>query len=274
MLSYRHEFHAGNTGDLIKHATLARVIAYLKQKPAPIRYIDSHAGPGLYAVDNAIARKTGEFARGVGSLNFDTLPELLHDYGQAQQPWLALKQYAGSPLLASALLRPQDELRLYELHSTEFPRLKELFSRDRRARVFNESGYGSLAAQLPVQNARALALIDPSYELKTDYEQVVTCVQKGYERMPNAVFAIWYPVAGNPALPVMLKKLAALAEKNVWRFELKVAADDAGGMTATGMLLINPPWTLKDELITVFDVLVPQLPYVDAHFTAECLKPS
>lgn len=274
MLSYRHEFHAGNTGDLIKHVTLTRVIAYLKQKPAPIRYIDSHAGPGLYAVDSEIARKTGEFARGVGSLHLNTLPELLHEFGEFQQAWLARRQYAGSPLLAAGLLRAQDELRLYELHSTEFPRLKELFTGDRRVRVFNESGYGSLAAQLPVQNARALALIDPSYELKTDYEQVVACVQKGYARMPNAVFAIWYPVIGNPALAVMLKKLTGLAEKNVWRFELTAAESGASGMTATGMLLINPPWTLKDELVAVFDALCPQLPFADSHFTAECLKPA
>lgn len=273
MLSYRHEFHAGNVGDLIKHTVLSLVIDYLKQKPAPIRYIDTHAGPGLYGIDSALAKKTGEYQRGVGSLDLSQLPPQLDGYVQALQHHLKNGYYPGSPLLAALLLRAQDELRLYELHNTEYPRLNDLFSQDRRAKVFHESGFGAPAALLPVQNARALVLIDPSYETKDDYERVVSCVRAGYGRMPNAVFAVWYPVVGNPALPIMLKKLAASAQGNVWRFELTATdAAASGGMTATGMLLINPPWTLRAELDTAFAAICPQLPFKTVKFTAECLR--
>ncbi len=272
MLSYRHEFHAGNVGDLLKHATLALILEYLKQKPAPIRYIDTHAGAGMYAIDGERARKTGEFALGVGSVNLQTLPAMLQSYGAVQREFLARRLYAGSPMLASHLLREQDELRLFELHSSEFPRLQAAFARDRRTRVFNDNGFEAVTSLLPVQNARAVVLIDPSYENRSDYEGVVTCVQKGYSRMPNAVFAIWYPVVGNPALPVMLRKLTAIATGKVWQFALTAADVGATGMTATGMIVINPPWTLPEELTAAFALLCPQLAFTESNFTASCLK--
>lgn len=272
MLSYRHEYHAGNIGDLVKHATLSLIIDYLKQKPAPIRYIDTHAGAGCYSTRSAMAEKTGEYNRGVGALAEAAFPPQLKSYAALLNQYASQQQYPGSPLLASKLLRAQDELWLYELHSTDFPKLQALFARDRRVHVAQTDGYASLKGLLPVQNARALVLIDPSYELQSDYLAVRDCLEQGYGRMPNAVFVIWYPVVNNPALAIMLKKITALASNKLWRLELRIAPESAEGMVATGVLILNPPWTLVPDMEAAFQQICPQLPFPAARFTATCLK--
>lgn len=272
MLSYRHEYHAGNVGDLLKHSVLTLVIEYLKQKPAPIRYIDTHAGAGRYSTRSPKAEQTGEYNVAIGAIDRDKFPVQLRAYESVLSPFTMQHQYPGSPLIAAKLLRAQDELRLYELHSTDFPVLEELFARDRRAQVAQSDGYASVKALLPVQNSRALVLIDPSYETQADYAAVTQCVEEGYSRMPNAVFIIWYPVVGNPALDVMLKKLTRIVQNKLWCFELSATNAGATGMTANGVLVINPPWTLAPDLQAAFQSICPRLPFGQCDFTASCLK--
>ncbi len=277
MLSYRHEFHAGSAADLLKHTVLALVIEYLKLKPAPVRYIDTHAGAGIYAINSVPSKKTGEFNRGVGSLPLDDLikdlPAPLAAYISLVKSFVTRHEYPGSPMIAARLLRAEDELRLFELHSTEYPRLRNLFSRERRVKVENADGYKSTTALLPVNHARAIVLIDPSYELKSDYESVVETVRQGYERMPNAIFMVWYPVVNNPLLPKMIRQLTAIPSGKVWRYELTLTQKPTqSGMTATGMLVINPPWTLERELEAAFDVLSAFLDYDEPHLAIQCLK--
>ena len=272
MLSYRHEYHAGNPGDLIKHAVLTLVIEYLKLKPAPIRYIDTHAGAGLYSTRSEAATRPAEYKQGIGALGSREFPPELAAFQQVLARFTPRHEYPGSPLIAANLLREQDELRLFELHSTEFPRLQALFSRDRRAVVANSDGYASMKALLPVKHGRALVLIDPSYELKSDYVAVSTALGEGYNRMPNAIFAVWYPVVQNSALEVMVKKIASTVPTKLWRLELTTAREDAKGMTATGMLVINPPWTLATDLQAAFASICPRLPFAEAAFTATCLN--
>ena len=273
MLSYRHEFHAGSVADLLKHSVLSLVIEYLKQKPAPIRYIDTHAGAGLYAINSARAQKTGEYNRGVGRLALAELPAPLAPYAAVIRPYVSEQQYPGSPLIAAKLLRAHDEIRLFELHSSDYPELQELFANDKRVRVANTDGYKSTTALLPVSNARAIVLIDPSYELSSDYEDVTVAVRKGYERMPNAVFLIWYPVVNNPQLSKMIRHMGEVTDGKFWRYELALSkVADHKGMTATGMLAINPPWTLGEELEASFSVLCPLLDHDNPALTIECLK--
>ncbi len=273
MLSYRHGFHAGNYGDIIKHLVLSLIIDYLKKKPAPIRYIDTHAGAGNYSVVGATSAKTGEFSRGVGSLDLSALPVAVEVYRKVIANYLEKGQYPGSPAIAADLLRDQDELRLFELHTTEFPILYQRFAHDRRVRVSNEDGYQSLKALLPVNNARALVLIDPSYELKNEYALILAALQEGYARMPNAVFALWYPVITGQAIDYLFKKVAAIAVKDVWRYELRIEAEsrNSPGMTASGMLVINPPWSMATTLPPVLDAICRQLPYPDMGFAVESL---
>jgi 23S rRNA (adenine2030-N6)-methyltransferase len=260
MLSYRHGFHAGNFADLLKHLVLVQIIEYLKTKPAPIRYIDTHAGAGLYDLDNAMSRKTGEFRDGVGALDLAALPQEAEAFCRLLGPFLACNQYPGSPLIAARLLRRQDELRLYEMHSTEFPKLAGLFARDRRVRALKEDGFGALKSQLPVQNARALILIDPSYELDSDYQRVVTGVAEGLRRMPHAVYGIWYPLVATHDPESMLNQLAKLGGEKSLRVELSVDRNPrAGGMNATGMFIINPPWLLARQLREILGQVSQQL---------------
>jgi len=249
MLSYRHGFHAGNFADVLKHLVLVLTLEYLKTKPAPIRYIDTHAGAGLYDLAGDMSRKTQEAVSGVRALDLQGLPAVAIAFGRLVQPFLARDQYPGSPLIAARLLRSQDELRLYELHSTDFPLLSRLFSGDRRVRVFNEDGYGAMKSQLPAQTARALVLIDPSYELDADYRTVVDAVREGMRRMSNAVCLVWYPVVEPRYLEPMLKRLATLGGDRILRAELRLLREaGAPGMKAAGMFVINPPWVLAGQL--------------------------
>ena len=272
MLSYRHGYHAGGFADLLKHAVLSLIIEYLKRKPAPIRYIDTHAGAGIYNIGGEMAAKTGEFAQGVGSLEFDDFPAQLQVYGDLIESYLSQERYPGSPLIAADLLRPQDELKLFELHSTEVPRLQELFARDRRIRVSPTNGFLGLPLLLPVQHARALVLIDPPYELAADYNDAVTSLKAAYLRMSNGVFALWYPVIdGAPHLP-MLNSIKAFADSKLWQFELAVRDESVRGkMSSTGMLVINPPWTLATDLEEAFRTITQQLPFDSVKFSAECV---
>jgi 23S rRNA (adenine2030-N6)-methyltransferase len=212
MLSYRHGFHAGNFADLLKHLVLVQIIEYLKLKPAPIRYIDTHAGAGLYDLNSAMSQKTGEFQQGIGALELSCLPQETRVFGALLQPFLARRQYPGSPLIAATLLREQDELRLYERHPADFPRLADLLARDSRVRVFDTDGFAAVKSQLPVQRARALVLMDPSYERAEEYRLVTEAASEALRRMPHAVLAVWYPIVEPPHLEPMLKRLRGLTE--------------------------------------------------------------
>ena len=273
MLSYRHGYHAGGFADLLKHAVLSLIIDYLKRKPAPIRYIDTHAGAGIYNIGGEMAAKTGEFVQGVGSLEFDDFPAQLKVYGDLIESYLFQERYPGSPLIAADLLRPQDELKLFELHSTEAPRLQELFAKDRRVRVSPTNGFLGLPPLLPVQHARALVLIDPPYEIAADYTDAVTSLKAAYLRMHNGVFALWYPVIdGAPHLP-MLNSIKAFVDSKLWHFELAVRDESVRGkMSSTGMLVINPPWTLATDLTEAFKAITQQLPFDSVKFSAECVR--
>lgn len=253
MFSYRHAYHAGNFADLLKHLVLCHLLAYLKRKPSPIRYIDTHAGAGCYDLQAAASRQTGEFNRGVGLMNPLELPASYGIFHQAIAPFLAQRQYPGSPLIAARLLREQDELRLYELHNTDFPALSALFRGDRRVRVFHESGYHALKSQLPVRNARALVLMDPPYELQSEYNDVVAGLEEGYRRMPHAVFALWYPVLDQSALSYLMRHLRALAGADLWQVELDNG--DQRGMHRCGMLVINPPFGLPAQLAPLLEAI-------------------
>jgi 23S rRNA (adenine2030-N6)-methyltransferase len=260
MLSYRHGFHAGNFADVLKHLLLVQVIDYLKTKPAPIRYIDTHSGAGLYELRNRMSQKTEEYRLGVGAIELSALPQSARAWGTLIGSYLAENRYPGSPLIAAELLRPQDELRLFEMHPAEYEQLATLFKRDRRVRIFHSDGYAAVKSQLPVQNARALVLIDPSYELDADYYRVAEAVKEGLRRMPNAVFAVWYPVVAPKLLQPMLRKLENLGEKRGLKIELHLENEEVlKGMRATGMLVINGPWTLADTMSDSLRVIAEQM---------------
>lgn len=272
MLSYRHAFHAGNFADVLKHLVLCKSLQYMIQKDTPVVYIDTHAGAGIYSLNNKLATKTDEFKSGIGALNFSSLPEAIQLYNDCVTPLLKKQQYPGSPWLAAQILRPKDKLWLYEMHSSDYPLLDNLFNQDKRVRTSNSDGYHSLKALLPTKNARALILIDPSYELKTDFKEVVEGIQQAHKRMASAQILLWYPIVDRKQTEKMIKKICTSGIRDIWRYELCMQADTQQyGMTGSGILAINPPWVLADQMRELLPAIAGQLVTDTGYYKVEQL---
>jgi 23S rRNA (adenine2030-N6)-methyltransferase len=253
MLSYRHAFHAGNFADVLKHAVLAALIEAIKKKDTPFCYVDTHAGAGRYDLQSGAARKTGEYREGIARLWTRTdVPEALRSYLDAVRALNAdgeLRYYPGSPRLARHLLRAQDRMILMELHTTEHPLLQQEFAGDRQAAVHHVDGYQGLRAHLPPREKRGIVLIDPSYEVKTEFKQVVTALKNAYERWNTATLALWYPVLERSTVARLERALHSSGMREILLAELCVADDDAPpGMHGCGMIVVRPPWKFDVQL--------------------------
>jgi 23S rRNA (adenine2030-N6)-methyltransferase len=253
MLSYRHIFHAGNFADVLKHSVLIHIIDYLKKKDKPFCYIDTHAGPGKYPLDNEFALKNREFDSGISKLwQRDDLPEVIAHYVALVKRLNGtgdLKTYPGSPLIAQQLLRKQDHVFLCELHNTEHALLSKRFKGVRGIDIVHADGLKHGVSLLPPSHHRGLVMIDPSYEIKTDYRLVVDTLVAMTKRFATGTYALWYPVVERDRINRLEKALIATGIKNVQLFELGILADSSAlGMTASGMVIINPPFTLAPEM--------------------------
>ncbi|MBT0334622.1 23S rRNA (adenine(2030)-N(6))-methyltransferase RlmJ [Morganella morganii subsp. morganii] len=267
MLSYRHSFHAGNHADVLKHTVQSLIIESLKEKDKPFLYLDTHAGAGRYQLSGEHAERTGEYLEGIARIwAQESVPEELKTYLEAVSalnPRGDLHFYPGSPLIAAHLLRDHDKLNISELHPSDFPLLRNEFSRDNRARVVREDGYQQLKSQLPPLSRRGFVLIDPPYELKSDYQAVVKGIQEGHRRFATGTYAVWYPVVLRQQIKRMVKDFQATGIRKILQIELAVRPDsDQRGMTASGMIVINPPWKLESQIKSVLPwlhkVLVPE----------------
>jgi 23S rRNA (adenine2030-N6)-methyltransferase len=266
MLSYRHAFHAGNHADVLKHLILIQIAQYMGEKPTPFWIIDTHAGAGHYALDSAHASKLAEYRDGIGRLwEAKGLPPAAADYVdfiRMQNPDGQLRHYPGSPWLASQLLRETDRLRLYELHSSDVKLLQDCFRNGgRQITITAGDGFAGLKAVLPPPPRRALVLIDPSYETRDDYSNVVKGLQDALKRFPTGTYALWYPMLSKPEAVKLPNRLKALGADNWLHATLQVRAPsrDGFGMHGSGMFIINPPWTLEKKLHETLPVLVPLL---------------
>lgn len=269
MLSYRHAFHAGNFADVLKHLVLLECLEYLKLKEKPFAYYDSHAGPGIYELGSDFAQKNREYETGITKLwNETDLPEALIRYRDLILTFNEGKQlrtYPGSPAIAARLLRPEDRLCLCELHTTEFERLQSYFRSDRRAEVWKQDGFARIGKQLPPRERRGLILVDPPYELKEDYQRIVGFAKSAYRTFTQGVFLFWYPVVDRARIDRMETALQQSGIRNIGLYELGVQADsEERGMTSSGMIVINPPWTLRNQLEPALKYLAPLLD-LDSH---------
>ncbi|WP_341503915.1 23S rRNA (adenine(2030)-N(6))-methyltransferase RlmJ [Gallaecimonas sp. GXIMD4217] len=259
MLSYRHAFHAGNYADVLKHAVQAFVIDYLKQKPKPFVIHDTHAGAGCYALTDAKAEKTGEYRDGIAKvLAAGEAPKALKPYLeviQALNPG-ELKVYPGSPWLSRQLMDGNQRLQLTELHPADHKLLCELFKGDRQVRIDKADAFETLIAKLPPRERRGLVVMDPPYEVKDDYQQVVKAIKQAHKRFATGTYLIWYPVVERARTQAMLGGLKDSGIRNQLVMEHGIRPDAPGmGMTAAGVVVINPPWTLK----AAFDEALPWL---------------
>tara|TARA_R110002126_G_scaffold10245_31_gene46560 strand:+ start:5342 stop:6220 length:879 start_codon:yes stop_codon:yes gene_type:complete len=253
MLSYRHSYHAGNHADVLKHLVQVTILDYLLQKDKPFCYHDSHAGAGLYSLGSEQAQKTVEYQQGIGRLwQHQPTSAPLSRYLKlinSLNPDGELAFYPGSPKIAALMLRQQDSIQATELHPSDFPILQSQFARRRYSRIENIDAWAGFKAMLPPLVKRGLVLIDPPYELKTEYHDVVAGLTEAYRRFPQATYAIWYPVIERPAVEAFIRAIVGTGIKNQLRIEFCPQADKAGfGMSGSGMLVINPPYTLAENM--------------------------
>jgi 23S rRNA (adenine2030-N6)-methyltransferase len=273
MFSYRHGFHAGNHADVLKHMVLIAVLKHLTAKPTAISVVDTHAGAGLYRLDDEFAQTSGEAQDGYLKLVASPLaaepPPLVADYLELVASFNAkgkARVYPGSPFVTQALLRQEarDKLWLFELHPTDSKALAahvEQLNAPRQVSLKREDGFEGLRALLPPPSRRGLVLIDPSYEIKNDYARVAACIQESLRKFATGSYMVWYPVIPRPEaheLPRRLKTLANQAGKpwlhatlNIGQSPDKAPAPGEQarhGLTASGVFLVNPPHTLKPAL--------------------------
>ena len=278
MLSYRHGFHAGMHADVLKHFVLVYLLRYLTQKDKPLWFIDTHAGAAAYALDEGYATKNAEYESGIGRLwAREDLPQPVADYvGQvrALNPDDALRRYPGSPQLALQLLRKQDRLRMFELHSAESQLLQQYFRDDApRAIVQAGDGFAGLQAVLPPPSRRALVLIDPSYEDKRDYRHVLAALRDAHKRFRAGVYAVWYPQVQRRESRQFPEQLKQLQDQDWLHVTLTVKKPVASGygLHGSGMFILNPPWLLPKALDLAMPYLARVLAqYAAAGFSVEC----
>ena len=267
-MNYRHGFHAGNFADVIKHIVLVRVLVHLQDKPAAFRVIDSHAGAGLYDLTGHEAQRGGEWLTGIARVmqarfSQTTLPLLAPylDIVRAFNPQPELKAYPGSPLIARALLRPQDRLTACEVEPAARKRLIDALRRDIQARVVDLDGWVALPAFVPPNERRGLVLIDPPYEAKDEFERIAAGFAAAFAKWPTGSYLLWYPAKSRRATDQLARHVARLAGAGAspatsLRLEFSVAPQAAdAGLTSAGLLLVNPPWRLATELKAILPEL-------------------
>ncbi len=259
MFSYRHAFHAGNHADVLKHVVLIQLLRHLALKDTAFWVIDTHAGAGLYSLEGEWAAKRSEFADGIGRLwQRADAPAAVAAYLSVVRrlnPDAALRHYPGSPFLALQVLREQDRLRLFEMHPNESRVLARNITeagRDTARRTVEHAadGFAGLKTLLPPPPRRALVLIDPSYEDKRDYVRVVDALRDAMTRFATGCYAIWYPQVQRREAIDLPRRLVQVTGAHWLHVTLTVRAPtpDGLGLHGSGMVVINPPWTLEATL--------------------------
>ena len=258
-MNYRHAYHAGNIGDVLKHLVLARILVYLQRKETPFRIIDTHAGIGLYDLTAPETQKTGEWHQGVERVLAAETPDTVRDL---MAPWLdtvlaeneghEFSVYPGSPLLSRRLMRRQDRLTLTELHPQDFAKLERHFGGDHRVKVIHLDGWLALGSFVPPKEKRGLVLIDPAYEVPNEFQIMANHVCKAWKRWSNGVYAMWYPMKDMSGIRRLHETLREAGIRDVLALDLSVSHNTLDGtMKGSGMTIINPPFTLTSEMQTL-----------------------
>jgi len=268
-MNYRHAFHAGNHGDVLKHVLLLAALRLMQQKPKPLHVLDSHAGAGRYDLAGDEALRAGEWRLGIGALLADPGAEaMLPDYIAALRhfnPALGsggqgLRWYPGSPLLVQHALRQDDRATFIELQEDAHAALRRALGRDERVAVHKRDAYEALKALLPPQPRRGLALIDPPFEEKSEFESLADMLEQVQQRWPSGTLMIWYPIKDRRETDAWTEALVPRLPAPMLRAELLVrAASNAQGLTqglnGSGILIVNPPWQMAEAVKAPLDYL-------------------
>jgi len=262
-MNYRHSYHAGNFADIFRHATLAFVLSYLKQKPKPFFVLDTHAGTGLYNLDSQEAQKTLEYKDGIERIlktkeSLSTLAPYL-EVVRSLNPSI-LHKYPGSPLITKMLLRKEDRLLISELHPEDYLTLKNLFQNDPQVTPLNQDGYTLLKSSLPPFEKRGLILIDPPFEKRDEFEMILKGLEEGYKRFQTGIFMVWFPIKSRNDIEEFYEKVRQKDFKKVLKAELFVKPlKNPIGLSGCGLLIINTPWLIPEFLEKTLPFLVQKL---------------
>jgi 23S rRNA (adenine2030-N6)-methyltransferase len=266
-VNYDHAFHAGSFADVFKHAVLCRILHYLREKPGAFRVIDTHAGAGLYDLTGPQASRGGEWHDGIARIMQaheagrlpDKIAELLAPYLDAigalnEQGRLAI--YPGSPALTRAWLRPQDRFLACELEPKAATALARHLRSDSRIKTVEIDGWTALSAYLPPPERRGLVLVDPPFEEDADFHRLSHMLGLAYRKWATGIYALWYPIKGRGEADALAKRLRRLGIGKVLRAELIVSpVSDPAKLNGSGLILVNPPWTLQNELAALLPFL-------------------
>jgi 23S rRNA (adenine2030-N6)-methyltransferase len=294
-MNYRHAFHAGNFADVIKHVVLARILVHLLAKPAAFRVIDTHAGAGVYDLAGEEASRSGDWRAGiarllaaptapavhallkpyldvVASLNSTSAAPLVgaqagtvgEETGQNERVASAspggeyvLTTYPGSPALARAFLRAQDRLVACELEPNAYALLAHNLARDRRIKTVAIDGWVALNAYVPPPERRGIIIVDPPFEEAQDFTRLAHGLETAHRKWANGIYLLWYPIKGRQEPDALARRLKRSGIARILRAELAVGATSAQGpLGGCGLIVVNPPWTLEDELATIVPELV------------------
>jgi len=259
-VNYRHAFHAGNFADAMKHVALVAVLARLREKDKPFAVIDTHAGRGIYDLGGADARRTSEAASGIGRLRDLSAPsgalgrylELAHDPAR----------YPGSPLIAAALLRPQDRLVAIEKHPEEFAALKSALSLFPNARAVMADGYERLQALLPPPERRGLVLIDPAFEDEDEFAAMGRAFAAAYRRFATGIYLLWFPLKRRAEMDALAGDVVSAGATKLLGIVLDVGRSRGAPperLAAAGLLVVNPPFGFDAEMRAALDAVLPRL---------------
>lgn len=264
-MNYRHAFHAGNFGDVLKHVVLLELLDALHRKPNPVHLIDSHAGLGLYDLASDEAQRSGEYRFGIGAVLADPgAARILPRYWDALKrlnPELkpggsGLRHYPGSPWLLQDSVRPGDRVSLCELHPQDAETLRHNIGRDPAVSVHHRDGFEALKALTPPTPRRGLALIDPAFEAKDEFDTLTRSVLLAHQRWATGQLAVWYPIKDQKSIDQWKAALARQIKVETLCIELTVRpAKDAKQMNGSGLMVINPPWQLAETLGPMLDFL-------------------
>jgi len=266
-MNYQHAFHAGNFADVHKHVVLARILTHLRGKPAAFRVIDSHAGAGRYDLLGDRASRSGEWRGGIARLWAERqepaavrpapaeegkVAALLAPYLDAVaafNPGGRLRVYPGSPLIAGALMRPQDRLVAAELEPRAAASLQGALRGDRRAKVLALDGWTALGANVPPKERRGVVLLDPSFEESADFHRLSAGLAAAQRKWPTGIYLLWYPIKDREAPDALARRLVRLGVPKILRGEIMLDRPRAdAGLIGSGLVIVNPPFTLQDEL--------------------------
>ncbi len=255
-MNYRHVYHAGNFADVLKHAVLIAILEHLKQKDKAFRVLDTHAGIGLYDLSSPMAQKTGEWRDGIGRI-IDITPskqaapliapylEIVREINGAGP----LTTYPGSPEITRRLMRPQDRLTLTELHSADHATLAKRYAGDHQVRVVELDAWLAMGGFVPFKEKRGLVLIDPAFEEPDEYRTLAAGIFKATRRWMNGTYAAWYPIKDRKALDHFYRMMIDTGLRKMLKVEFNVARNTRdGALKACGMLILNPPFMLEEQL--------------------------